>query len=403
MRDKIKIFILYIAVLIAMIFYATNINSQSLLFEETFEDIYGSTPTWFPVDQTAPKQYLNSVHAIENNGEPLALQNLVTTGGNTHAGRWHLDKDEPLFQGSTYRTEVTIVKATEDTRLTGESELWYHFDVLFPTDGNYFPGAVAPFTEYNQRKTSINQWFEDGSDELTLRTQHGRCFMELQSAAGEYRWDIFSGATTFNNTSVASFAFHPLDQWDDLTFHINHKKDATGYIEIYRNGTLIHTFTGPTIHSIVPKWKIGIYSSQTQSTVPYIYLYYDNIRVGNKNSNLNEMMGTVPGNQPPLSAAGNDQTITLPTSSVSLNGSSSTDSDGTITTYAWTKLSGGAATITSPSSANTTVTGLVQGTYVFRLTVTDNLGATDFDDVTVIVNPVPNVAPIAALIICAES
>ncbi len=89
-------------------------------------------------------------------------------------------------------------------------------------------------------------------------------------------------------------------------------------------------------------------------------------------------------NQPPVSKAGSDATITLPTSSVTLNGSG-TDADGSISKYAWTKVSGPAATISSASSASTTVTGLTEGTYVFRLTVTDNSNATATDDVTVTV------------------
>lgn len=93
-------------------------------------------------------------------------------------------------------------------------------------------------------------------------------------------------------------------------------------------------------------------------------------------------------NQSPVAAAGSDQTITLPTSSVTLNASGSTDADGTISTYAWTKISGGPATIASPSASSTSVTGLIEGTYVFRVTVTDDDGATGTDDITVRVNPV---------------
>ena len=97
-------------------------------------------------------------------------------------------------------------------------------------------------------------------------------------------------------------------------------------------------------------------------------------------------------NQPPTVSAGVDQTITLPTSSVTLSGSGS-DPDGSIAAYSWTKVSGGAATIASPSSASTSVSGLTQGSYVFRLTVTDNAGATAFDEVTVVVNAAANQTP----------
>jgi len=94
------------------------------------------------------------------------------------------------------------------------------------------------------------------------------------------------------------------------------------------------------------------------------------------------------GNLAPSANAGSNQSITLPTSQVSLSGSG-TDVDGSISSYAWTKISGTGGTITSPSSQNTTVTGLSEGSYTFRLTVTDNNGATGTDDMTVTVNAAP--------------
>jgi len=96
----------------------------------------------------------------------------------------------------------------------------------------------------------------------------------------------------------------------------------------------------------------------------------------------------------PIASAGADHVIKLPTSSVLLSGSG-TDEDGQITSYAWTKISGPAATIVSPSAASTTVTGLELGEYNFRLTVTDNQSATDFNDVIVrVVASTGNLPPI---------
>jgi hypothetical protein len=106
------------------------------------------------------------------------------------------------------------------------------------------------------------------------------------------------------------------------------------------------------------------------------------------NINWFEMAGGGGGtaNQSPSANAGADQSIVLPASSVSLSGSGS-DADGWIATYSWTKISGPAgSSFTAPSSASTTVNGLVQGFYTFRLTVTDNQGATASDDVNVTVN-----------------
>jgi alpha-tubulin suppressor-like RCC1 family protein len=98
----------------------------------------------------------------------------------------------------------------------------------------------------------------------------------------------------------------------------------------------------------------------------------------------------------PVANAGSDVSITLPTSSVSLDGSASSSPDGSALTYSWTYVSGPAGyTITSPAAASTTVTGLAQGTYVFQLTVKNSSGNTATDQVTVTVNSAAAVIPVA--------
>ncbi|HYE56264.1 MAG TPA: T9SS type A sorting domain-containing protein, partial [Chitinophagaceae bacterium] len=97
-------------------------------------------------------------------------------------------------------------------------------------------------------------------------------------------------------------------------------------------------------------------------------------------------------NATPTANAGSDVSITLPTTSTTLDASSSSDSDGSITGYLWTFITGGTGTstpsISNSTSASTGITGLTAaGTYFFRVTVTDNNGATDDDDVIVTVNP----------------
>jgi cytoskeletal protein CcmA (bactofilin family) len=97
----------------------------------------------------------------------------------------------------------------------------------------------------------------------------------------------------------------------------------------------------------------------------------------------------------PTANAGADKTINLPVNTTTLNGSG-TDSDGTISSYAWTKLSGPAAgTILSPASGTSSVTGLVEGVYEFVLTVKDNVGATGKDTIRVNVTAAPNQSPVA--------
>ncbi len=102
------------------------------------------------------------------------------------------------------------------------------------------------------------------------------------------------------------------------------------------------------------------------------------------------------GNQSPVANAGPDINLLLPANSTTLNGSASNDPDGSIVAYAWSKVSGPAQyAMATPTAAITGLLSLVAGTYVFRLKVTDNKGATHEDEVTVTVNEAGNQPPIA--------
>jgi len=103
-------------------------------------------------------------------------------------------------------------------------------------------------------------------------------------------------------------------------------------------------------------------------------------------------------NKPPIAMAGPDQVITLPADSVSLDGRSSNDPDGVISSYLWTKISGPASFhIIKQSDSVTKVKALVAGAYLFELKVTDNDGLSAKDTMSVIVDPIltTNHPPIA--------
>ncbi|QHT65774.1 choice-of-anchor D domain-containing protein [Rhodocytophaga rosea] len=86
----------------------------------------------------------------------------------------------------------------------------------------------------------------------------------------------------------------------------------------------------------------------------------------------------------PTVDAGEDQIISLPTNSVALNGSAS---GAPVNSYAWSQMSGpNTANFSNATIANPMVSGLIQGTYVFRLSVNQNAA---FDEVSVIVNAIP--------------
>jgi hypothetical protein len=89
-------------------------------------------------------------------------------------------------------------------------------------------------------------------------------------------------------------------------------------------------------------------------------------------------------NKAPIAVAGPDQVINLPTDSVLLDGRTSSDPDGSISSYLWTKISGPASfNIIKPSDSITKVKALVVGSYQFELKVTDNGGLSAKDTVQI--------------------
>jgi len=75
-------------------------------------------------------------------------------------------------------------------------------------------------------------------------------------------------------------------------------------------------------------------------------------------------------NEPPVAKAGSNAVITLPTNQITLDGSASFDSDGTIKSYTWKKITGPSTfRFTDETAATTQFTNLVAGIYQVKLTV----------------------------------
>jgi mono/diheme cytochrome c family protein len=93
------------------------------------------------------------------------------------------------------------------------------------------------------------------------------------------------------------------------------------------------------------------------------------------------------GNQPPTANAGDDQTVTDTDDGgdedVTLDGSASTDDDGTIISWSWSEGGSEIATGEMPTVA------FAVGIHEVTLTVTDDDGATDTDNVVITVDPAP--------------
>ncbi len=102
-------------------------------------------------------------------------------------------------------------------------------------------------------------------------------------------------------------------------------------------------------------------------------------------TDTDQVVITVEGNTPPVANAGPDQSVTdidgNGTESIQLDGSNSTDSDGSITNYRWSE----GATVIANGATPTANHDFAVGTHTITLTVTDNGNATDTDQVVITV------------------
>ena len=169
-----------------------------------------------------------------------------------------------------------------------------------------------------------------------------------------FRYIITGTAPCLNDTSVATVILNTIST---LTLD---GSGSTGTISSYAWTRV----SGPNVPVITnPTGVTTTVTGLTQGT----YVFQLSLNGGASTSQV--LVNVNPPSSPLVSNAGYDRTITLPTTSVTLDGNGST---GTISGYAWTLIAGpNTPGITSPGTVSTTVTGLLEGVYTFELAVTD--------------------------------
>jgi hypothetical protein len=215
---------------------------------------------------------------------------------------------------------------------------------------------------------------------------------------------VIAGAAIFTACSKESSLQESTSDDDQVSAEWTSISARAGADQTITLPTNTVTFNGTTVGGTARSWlwtkQIGGAATITSPTTPSTTVtglaggeYRFNLRVTDSRGRTSNdtvhvsVKGstTGSGNTAPIVSAGSPQTITLPTSSVTLSGTAS-DPNGSIVSYQWSKTSGGSAIIASPSSVTTNVSGLTAGSYVFSLKVTDNQGATASSTVAVTVN-----------------
>ena len=93
----------------------------------------------------------------------------------------------------------------------------------------------------------------------------------------------------------------------------------------------------------------------------------------------------------PSADAGDDQNV-APSVTVTLDGTDSSDPDGSIASYSWTRISGPSVALSGANTSTPSFTApTTSGTIVFQLTITDDDGETDTDTVTISILAPPTI------------
>ena len=302
---------------------------------------------------------------IDDNGSFITISNNTVSGGRNSGMKIHNGHDLTIRNNTFYSNGVS------GNSSRGQIEFMNNSQSLDPIRNNVLKNNIL---------------FATNNDQLVLLCTTLLGLSDVQSflsVADSNHYAVLSGNNMINVIYSAGWPgnFYNLSSWQAFT-----GKEANS------KGT-----SRPITSSDYLRFEYNASASNKTVSLDANYIdvtgksYNGTITLAPYTSAVLIRNGAITGNQPPTANAGADSTVILPTNTTTLIGSGkSSNVNGTITKYSWVKLSGPAATIVSPNSATTSLTGLNQGTYLFQLTVTDNNSATAQDTVHVIVNAANN-------------
>ncbi len=278
----------------------------------------------------------------------------------------HEDSRVNIYGGAIFGAEMCIYDRAELTMSGGQVfELDFYGSSHITMSGGTATGSL--FANDNSQLTlsggSIGSLFANNNSQVTMT---GGSVGGLLSASNS-SYIEFSGGLVNSDLVLESFAV----------------------IKIYGSDFAIDG--NPVGYGEITSILGGAYGSEPirhlAGTLLSSELINNDFRIGNSAKII-----LAPQPTPPIADAGSDQTVMDTddngSEQVTLDGSGSSDSDGTIVSWVWTDNLGD----TIPDG-EVILASLSVGTHIITLTVTDNDGLTDTDTVTVTVEPGPSFPP----------
>lgn len=283
-----------------------------------------------------------------------------------------------------YEVEVVVTDSSNLTDTTSFTMVVGEFSTLLRIN------AGGPLVAFNAENWIADEFFENGAT-----------FNSTTAIANTLNDAIFQ--TERNSGSGSSNA--------ELVYNIPVPQNGVYGIRLYFS-EIFHTTNGARIFDVDIEngqgqlvnydifAKAGANTATSESFVvdvqdELLTLVFSNI-IDRAKITAIELLGDS-SNSEPVVDAGDDQQLLLPNTSTTITGVAY-DPDGGIVQYLWEQLAGPEqATLLNIDEAQLSVNDLIDGTYNFRLTVTDDEGQTNSDEVLVeVIEPVSDVVNINA-------
>ncbi|MCU1551445.1 MAG: hypothetical protein JWR36_2005, partial [Glaciihabitans sp.] len=254
-------------------------------------------------------------------------------------------------------------------------------------------GLVSSNGQFNDPETYTEElWFNTTTTRGGKLIGFGNAQSGNSSNYDRHIWMQNSGQVAFGvYTGQENVILSPSTYNNGQWHHVVATQSSAG-LALYLDGVLVGTNPTTQAQAYAGYWRVGGDTVWENSTSRYFNGKIDDVAVYGTALDAPTVLrhyqlgtGTVPNAAPTASF-----TTAVNNLAVAFDGTGSTDSDGTIASYAWDFGDGSTSTSATPNH-----TYLLGGTYSVALTVTDNRGATNTSTQSVAVSPA-KVAPTAS-------
>nr|WP_240348102.1 polysaccharide lyase [Longitalea arenae] len=188
------------------------------------------------------------------------------------AARFELRDDDPETNNGT-RSEILFPGPDSKSSL----ERWYAFAVYFPKEG----------FDTDSSDEVISQWHQGGkaTPSLCIRTKNNQLRLRINPR--------------IKGKKVIEMGPVEKNKWQYYVIHVIHSAEPDGLVEIWRNGAPVVNYKGANMYELnsgdfhTPKWKLGIYKSAWNKSLPTNthkrVLYLDDIKLGNERASFADM------------------------------------------------------------------------------------------------------------------